>query len=191
MITNNKEAYLSPEEKDTLVHDLYKAFNVELDRLLIVSADSKIAIMQWIIGEYQNRKWVTVHTRQVIVRDIQTILASDLYRDFIFEVTNRFISGCIADGGDLYQRLLYWRVNSASIFTINRPSEERASFLNMEVFETLQVDPTEYLRVLEDNPWLLVYGMLLEHLHHWPEFADFLSTILKDRRQQLTTNTTE
>lgn len=183
MITDNQSPYLTADEKDTLIHKLYKALNVELDRLLIVSAESKIAIMQWIIGEYQNRKWVTVHTRQVIGRDIQIILGNDAYRDFMFELTNRFVSECIAEGPGLYNRLIGWRVATASIFTNLKPLEQRVSFLNMEVFETLQVDDLEYRQVLEDNPWLMVYGLLLEHLHQWPEFADFIRSVLKDRQK--------
>lgn len=184
MINNNQVEHLTLEEKDILIYKLYQAFNIELERLLIVSADSKIAIMQWVIGEYQNRKWVTTHTRQVIARDIQTILGNDLCRDFIFELTNRFISELIVSGNETHQRLIEWRVASASIFTNVKKLENSVSFLNMEVFQTLQADVNEYRLVLEDNPWLLVYGLLLEHLHNWPEFADYVSTVLKDRQVQ-------
>lgn len=179
---------ITEEEKKKVLKKLYDIFNVELDRYMLASSQDKINILTWVLEEYQNRKWGVTHTRQVLMRDFELILSNSLYRDFIIGITQRFVSECIVFNDsnvedDFYKRFVNWRVETSAIFTIDKPPEERFTLLNMEVFETLQVDKVEYRRILEDNPWLLVYGVLLEYIHEWGEYQSFMKSIVSSKNQ--------
>ena len=175
----------SEREKDFCLEKLISIFTTELNRFYLNSSDDKAELIKWLLEEHQNRKWVTIHTRQVMTRDIQKVLGDDLHRDFILGLTQRFISDCSVEGWDLYDRLVAWRVRSAAIFTNKKPVEDRLSFLNMEVFETLQVNADEYYAILSDNPWLLVYGLLLEYIHLWVDYQTYISGIIQFRAQRV------
>ncbi len=175
--------HITREEKASILEHLFTSFNIELDRAILTSTQDKISILAWILEEYQNRKWSVTHTQQVISRDVTMILGNSLYRDFILGLTQRVVSEWLTYSDDLLKRVVEWRSDCAAIFTVDKIVEEGFSLLNVEVFQTLQVNKEEYKLILSDNPWLLVYGLLLEYMHEWSEYGSYMVSVLETKKQ--------
>lgn len=180
MNTTNLQ-FISNQEKTDIITIVFNCFNIELDRHMLTSSQEKISILTWVLEEYQSRKWSTVHTNQVIQRDMNFILGNALYRDFILGLTQRVLSEWMTYPDDIFGRILKWRLESALIYTLG---EERYSLLNPEVFETLQVDKETYSKILGDNPWLLVYQLLLEYIPQWSEYRSYMKIVIESRKQE-------
>lgn len=171
---------ITEEEKKFVLKKLYDLFSIELDRMMLSSAQDKINLLIWIIEEYQNRKWPVIHTGQVMDRDVKTILGNALYRDFILGLSYRLVSECKTLPEGFWSRLIDWRLDTVSVYTLDKP--ETYTLLNMEVYETLQADKQTLRLIFTDNPWLVVYHILLEYLYEWGEYTSFMKSITTSKQ---------
>lgn len=148
---------LNPELLAQFREILLDSHQKELERMLV---PERKKVVEWLLQSLINRKWVVAHTDQVLQSDATSILKDVTIRDYILNLTSWFMSRVLPFDPFILDAIVEWRVSSARVFSV----KSDWSLLNPELNKTLECDETTYSNILMSNPWLTVYGFLLETL---------------------------
>lgn len=166
---------------DEVIDTIFQIVDDELVRIDMTGHETlSKSIKTWLLVQHTDRNFFAAHTVQVIKRDLDNILNTEVYRDFILNVSTKVYSIIFAKNPEIIPQLQTWR---CAVVQANCIGNKTA--LNTETFESIVPDQEMYADVINHNFWYMVYTIILEFMPRWYTYIKLsdLNTPVQDKQE--------